>query len=403
MPQYEYKVKRGPGDAVTGVLEAESTRAAAARLRDMGFTPISIEEYAGEAKKDALRQALRRIKLADRNIFFRQLANLFESGMPLTRALSTLIEQTQNPKMKQVIERMRDDVQKGSTFAEAMEQHPKVFSPMVCSLVNAGETGGMLDEVFWRIVAFGEQEEELKGKAVGAMVYPAFLLLMGTTAVFILVTFVFPKFTSVFEDFNVELPLITKIVMGLCDFMAAYWPLVLLAVGAVVLLFIQYIRTETGRMQFDTNILKVPALGAVVQKYQMAQFSRVLGTLLDNGVPVLRSLRITVSTLSNKAIATELDQVHDRVSEGEAISSCLEHAKHFSPVVVSMFAIGEESGRLGEVTRRMADAYDNEVDRAVKAMTALFEPIMIVIMGVIIGVLVVAMLLPLLTLSANVG
>ncbi len=403
MPQYRYQVKKGPGQPVSGMLEAENQRAAVARLRDMGYVPIHIEEYAEENKKESLRHAFVRVRLKDRNVFFRQLANLFESGMVLTRALSTIIQQTQNAKLVKVVEQLREDVQKGSTFAEAMEHHPKVFPPMFCSLVRAGEAGGMLDEVFWRMVAFGEQEEELRGKAITAAVYPIFLFIMGFSAVFILITFVFPKFTKVFEDFNASLPWPTVVVMGLCDFMSHYWWLVLMVLFGFVMGFITWVRTEKGRVIFDTNILKVPVVGTVVQKYQMSQFSRVLGTLLDNGVPVLSGLRITVDTLTNKAIAAELAVAQERVAEGDSISSSLEHTKHFPPVVISMFAVGEESGRLGAVTKRMADAYDIEVDRAVKAMTALLEPVMIVIMGGIIGFLVIAMLLPMLTLSANVG
>jgi type IV pilus assembly protein PilC len=367
MPQFKYEVKKGPGAATTGVLEAESQRAAIARLRDMGYFPISVQEYEGEEKKDTLREALVRVRLKDRNLFFRQLANLIESGMPITRALGTLVEQTENPKLARIVAEIREDIQKGSTFAEALERHPKIFPAMFSSMIHAGETGGMLEEVMWRIVAFGEQEEELKGKAISALIYPVFLLLVGSSAIFILVSFVFPKFVDVFKDFNATLPWPTIVVMSFCNFMG------------------------------------IPAVSAVIQRYEMAKFARTLGTLLDNGVPVLTAIRITVETLSNKAIAEEVQTIHGRVIEGESISDSLRQTKHFPPMVVNMFAVGEESGRLGAVAKRIADAYDQEVDRAVKAMAALFEPILIVIMGVIIGFLVIAMLLPMLTLSSHVG
>ncbi len=403
MPQYQYEVKRGPNDVASGVLEADNERAALARLRDMGYFPLSIEEYHGESKRDSLRHALTRVRLKDRNLFFRQLANLFESGMPLTRAFSTLVEQTENPKMVRIIEQLRDDIQKGSTFAEAMERHPEVFPPMLTSLIRAGESGGMLDEVIWRIVTFGEQEEELRGKAFSAMVYPAFLLVMGTIAVFILVSFVFPRFITIFEDFDVPLPMPTRIVMGICDFMGLYWWGVLLGVGVFAASVWSFWRSDQGRKQMDRLMLRVPLLGGVIQRYEMAKFARTLGTLLDNGVPVLTSLRITVETLSNTAVAKEVAHVQERVAEGDSISESLHQCAHFTPMVVSMFAVGEESGRLGAVTRRIADAYDVEVDRAVKAMASLLEPILIVIMGVVIGFLVIAMLLPMLTLTAHVG
>lgn len=402
MPQFQYEVKKGPGEATTGVLEAESRRAALARLRDMGYVPVSIEEYTGSVKRDALRSALVRIRLKDRNIFFRQLATLLDSGMPLTRALSTLVQQTENPKLSAIIDQVRDDVQKGSTFAEAMERHPKLFTSMHCSLVRAGESGGMLEDVLWRITSFGEQDEELRGKAISAMIYPAFLLVMGSLAIFILVSFVFPKFIKVFDDFNATLPLITQIVLAFCGFMGHFWWAILLAVIAITAGFLSWVRSEKGRLQYDTFLLRVPVLRTVVQKYVMAQFARMLGTLLDNGVPILHSLQIAVDTLGNKAIAQEVGIVRERVAEGDSISSGLALTRHFPPMVVNMFAVGEESGRIGAVTKRMADAYDVEVDRAVKAMTALLEPILIVIMAIIVGILVISMLYPMLTLSSNI-
>lgn len=404
MPQFRYEVKKGPGQSLTGVLDAEDRRAAVSHLRDMGFFPISVEETTAEEEKTPVVQALRRVRLKDRNIFFRQLANLIESGMPIVRALRTLEEQTENPKMAAIVARLREDVQKGSTFAEALERHPKVFTVMQCNLVKAGETGGMLEDVLWRIVTFGEQEEELRGKALSAMIYPAFLLIVGSAAIFILVSFVFPKFIAIFEDFDATLPLPTRVVMGLCDFMGSWWWAVLLGIAAAGAGVVSYTRTPTGRRQRDLLLLRIPVIRNVVQRYEMARFARTLGTLLDNGVPILTSLRITRDTLGNKIVADELETIEGRVAEGDSISESLRaETRFFPPMVINMFAVGEESGRLGAVTQRIAQAYDNEVDRAVKAMTALLEPLMIVVMGVIIGFLVIAMLLPILTLSAHVG
>ena len=403
MPQFKYQVKKGPGAATTGLLEAESQRAAIARLRDMGYFPISIEEYEGEQRKDTLRQALSRIRLKDRNVFFRQLANLIESGMPITRALGTLIEQTENAALIRIITQLREDVQKGSSFADAMERHPKLFPPILSNMIRAGESGGMLEEVLWRIVSFGEQEDELRGKAVSAMIYPMFLLVIGSTAIFILVSFVFPKFVVIFKDFNATLPWPTRVVMAVCGFMGHFWWAVLLAAAGVIAASVSYFRSAAGRKRFDTALLRIPIVGAVAQRYEMAKFARTLGTLLDNGVPVLTALKITVDTLSNVAIAEEVSTIHTRVLEGDSISDSLRQTRHFPPMVINMFAVGEESGRLGAVSKRIADAYDTEVDRSVKAMSALFEPILIVIMGIIIGFLVIAMLLPMLTLSSHVG
>lgn len=404
MPQFYYEVKKGPGEITKGVLEAADQRSAVARLRDLGYFPLKVELHEEKGKKkDPLREAMRRITLSERNIFFRQVANLFEAGMILTRALRTLAEQTDNPKLRQVIEQLRDDVQNGSPLADAMEKHPKLFPAMYCSLIRAGETGGMLDEVLWRIVSFGEQEEELRGKAISAMVYPIFLLLVGTAAIFILVSFVFPKFISVFAEFNARLPMPTVITMKVCGFMGSWWWAVLLAVAGIVTGIVYYVRTEKGRRQWDGFLLKVPVLRTVVLKYEMAKFARTLGTLLDNGVPILNSLRITAATLNNTLIRAEVSKIHDGVTDGDSMSDSLKRCRFFPPMVVGMFATGEESGRIGAVAKRIADAYDIEVDRAVKALTALFEPLLVVIMGIIVGFLVISMLLPMMTLSANVG
>lgn len=403
MPQYKYEARKGPGDTSTGVMEAESQRAAIARLRDMGYFPLSVEEYEGEEQKDVIKEAFARVRLRDRNIFFRQLASLTESGMILTQALRTLADQAENKKLARIIESLRDEVQKGNSLAEAMEKHPKVFPTLYTSLVHAGETGGMLEEVLWRIVAFGEQEEELRGKATSAMVYPIFLLIIGSISIFILVSFVFPKFRTVFEQFDADLPLPTRIVMSFCDFMGNWWWAVLIGLAVLGVAIFRYLRTEVGRRQKDTVALRVPVLRQVVLKYEMAKFARTLGTLLDNGVPVLLAIRITGDTLSNALIRDEVGVIHDGVTEGNAMSDILRNSRLFPPMVTSMFAVGEEGGRIGEVSKRVADVYDNEVDRAVKALTSLFEPLLIVIMGVIVGFLVIAMLLPMLTLGSLVG
>ena len=374
MPQFEYEVKKGPGPSTKGLIEAENQRAAVARLRDMGFFPIRVEEYVEQSSGDTLRDALVRIRIKDRNVFLRQLANLCESGMMITSALRTLVEQTENPKLAKIVDQLRDDVQKGASLADAMEKHPVVFPAMYCSLVRAGETGGMLEEVLWRICTFGEQEEELRGKAVSAMIYPAFLLVIGTSAIFILVSFVFPKFVKIFEDFNAELPLPTKMVMAVCDFMGTWWWAVLIGLIAALVLLFRYYRSEPGKRRFDAFFLRVPAVRTLVVKYEMAKFTRTLGTLLDNGVPVLTSLKITAETMGNRLIRDSVSELHTGVTEGESLSETMRDARFFPPMVISMFAIGEESGRIGSVAKRIADAYDLEVDRAVKALTALFEP-----------------------------
>lgn len=413
MPKFRYEAKRGPGEKVDGVLEAEDQKSAVSRLREMGYFPTKVEPHKGglvesggakvELNLDVIKRSFQRIKLKERNVFFRQLANLVESGMLLTRALRTLVSQAENPKLAEVVDQLRDDVQKGNSLADAMERHPRVFPLLYTNLVRAGEAGGMLDEVLWRIVTFGEQEEELRSKATSAMIYPAFLTIVGFAAIFILVSFVFPNFVQIFEDFNAELPWPTVVVMAVCEFMGTYWWAVLFLMGVSAYALTRYFSTDAGRKKLDAFVLRIPVIKVVVQKYEMAKFARTLGTLLDNGVPVLMSLKITADTMGNAIIREEVSIIHKGVTEGEAMSECLNQCAHFPPLIVSMFAVGEESGRIGAVAKRVADAYDIEVDRAVKAFTSLFEPLLIVIMGIIIGFLVIAMLLPMLNLSSVVG
>ncbi len=401
MAQYSYRVKRGAEEVRTGVMEGDSQRSVVARLRDMGLSPISVDPVKAESKPGARPGALSRIRLKDRNIFFRQLATLLQSGMPLLRALSTVEEQAQNPKLTAVIADLRASVHKGSSFAEALEAHPQVFPSMYTNMVHAGETGGMLEDVLWRLVTFGEKDEDLRGKAFSAMVYPVFLIVIGSIAIFILVSFVFPNFVAVFEDFDARLPWPTVAVMTVCEFMGRFWWAALGIFAACAGGFVAYKRSVAGRRQLDRAYLRLPVIGDLVRRYEMAKFARTLGTLFDNGVPVLTALRITADTLSNTVIREEVDVVHAQVTDGASISQSLGQTTQFPPLVVNMFSVGEESGRLGETTQRIADAYDVEVDRAVKTLTTLMEPVLIVVMGVIIGFLVISMLLPMLTLSAQ--
>jgi type IV pilus assembly protein PilC len=402
MPKYMYKVKKDAGSVSTGVLESDSQRSAVAQLRALGYFPISVEEQAEEGTEDALKFHLKRIRLKDRNQFFRQLANLLQSGMPIAKALGTLQEQAQNPKLRLIVQDLSNAVQEGSSLAAALERHPTVFPVMYANLTRAGESGGMLDQVLWRMVEFGEKDEELRGKAVGALVYPIFLMLVSMVTIFMLVSFVFPKFVVIFDDFDATLPVMTQIVIAVSSFMGAWWWAVAVAILLVGVMCRSYAKSETGRRSLDALWLKIPVLGDLVEKYEMAKFSRTLGTLFDNGVPVLNALDITSDTLGNQIIQDEVEAVRRRVSEGDSISAGLRDAAHFPPMVVNMFATGEETGELGAVTGRIADAYDVEVDRAVKAFTALLEPIIIVFMGGVVGFLVIAMLLPMLTLSAQV-
>lgn len=401
MPLYRYEVKKNPHETLSGTVEAESHQAALNKLREMGYHPLVIaEQKAGEPTRRTAARGFRRIRQRDVNLFFRQLANLSDAGLPLIRALTTLISETDNPKMADVLRQLRAGVQKGRTLAECLADHPKVFPAMYPNMVHAGETGGMLEEVLLRIAAFGEKTEGLRNKVVSALIYPAFLVIVGTAALFVLLSFVFPKFIELFDDLNAPLPIATRIVMAICGFMSRWWALILVIIALFFIAARQYIATSRGRFQVDKALLRTPLFGPVVQRVEISKFARTLGTLIDNGVPILSALRIVVDTLTNRAIATEVASIHDEVSEGESLHETLRRREHFPPTVVNMLAVGEEGGRLGEACRRIADVYDEEVDRAIKAMTSLLEPMVILVMGFFVGFLVIAMLLPMFQVSS---
>jgi len=398
MPQYRYLVKKGPAETVSGVMEAENEWTVASRLRDMGLYPVEVAEDV-ERRKSFLTRPLGRIRQGDITVMFQQLSRLVRAGLPLLRSLLTLREQTENRRLREVIDGLYRGVQQGRTFADCLSDHPKVFPEMYSSMVRAGETGGMLEDVLVRLAMLSEKERQLRGKVISALVYPCFLTVAGLTAIFILLSFVFPTFLELFAEFEAELPVPTRLLIAICDFMEMYWWVVLLAILALGAGFTQYRKTAAGKMAIDRTVLRMPLIGALILRAEIAKFARTLGTLVDNGVPILKALRVTAATLTNRAIAVQIDVIHDAVTDGASLHDSLERVEYFPPMAVNMMAVGEESGMLGDVARQIADTYDEEVDRAVKNLTTLLEPTLILVMGVFVGFLVIAMLLPMFQIS----
>jgi len=398
MPEYRYLVKKGPAETVAGVMDAENERVVVRRLREMGYHPIEVTENA-QRQKSFLTKPLGRVRQSDVTVMFQQLSRLIRAGLPLLRSLRTLRQQAENPRMREVIDQLHTGVQQGRTFAECLSEHPKIFPEMYASMVAAGETGGMLEEVLERLAIFSEKEQRLKGKVISSLIYPCFLVFAGLSAAFILLSFVFPKFIDLFEEFDAELPAPTKLLIAICEFMESYWPAILVAIVVSIVILVQYRRTSAGRMAIDRGMLRVPLIGVLILRAQVANFARTLGTLVDNGVPILKALRVTGATLTNRAIALQADVIHAAVTDGSSLHESLERAEYFPPMAISMMAIGEESGMLGDVSRQIADTYDEEVDRAIKNITTMLEPALILVMGVFVGFLVISMLLPMFQLS----
>lgn len=421
MPTFTYKAKDSKGALIQGVMEAEARPAVVARLQTMGLFPLSIEGGGGRKKSSgtadsktqaggAMEQARhllqsghRRIRTSDMSSFNRQMADLLGAGIPLVKALSILVVQTPNERLREILSEINADVQGGDTFAAALSKHPRIFNPLYVAMVRAGEAGGMLDAVLQRLADFSEQEEALKGKIKSALAYPVVMIVAGIGAVIVMMTVVIPKIVKIFQDLNQALPTPTKILIASSDFLTHRWWLVagILAIAWSALW--RFIKTDEGRRQWHRMQLQMPLLGLIIRKKEVARFSRTLGALLHNGVPILTALDIVKEVALNVWVKSEVDKIVDNVTQGAGVAKALKGSMIFPPVVVSMINIGEETGRLDEVLRKVADSFEIEVDRSVKTLTSLIEPLIIVFMAFLVGFIVISMLLPIFTLDPTAG
>jgi type IV pilus assembly protein PilC len=324
-----------------------------------------------------------------------------DAGLPLLRGLRVLEKQERNATLKGILAELALSIEGGSTFSEALAQHPKVFNRLFVNMVKAGELGGVLEVVLKRLAEFSEKAQKIKGKVKAALFYPVAVLIVATGIMMLLMVFVVPKFQEVFAGMNMTLPAFTNLVLGIS---MAIKNNILMALGVVVvlvILFLIFIKTKFGRHVWDKFKLKVPPVGAVVSKVAISRFTRTLGTLVSSGVPILQALTIVKETAGNVIIANAVIKVHESVKEGETITAPLESSGVFPPMVVSMVDVGEQTGALPEMLIRIADDYDEQVDNAVAAMTSLLEPIMIVFLAVIVGSIVIAMFLPLIKMISG--
>ncbi|MFA7328800.1 MAG: type II secretion system F family protein [Candidatus Ratteibacteria bacterium] len=392
MATFTYRARKSPAEIIEGVLEAESEGIALVRLKEIGYFPISIEERKEDAAK--ILQRFKSIRPKDVMLFNRQLSNLLDAGIPLVKSLSILIGQTENPRMAKLVEDLRNNIQKGVSFSESLAKYPRIFSPVQVSMVHAGEVGGMLNQVLQRLADFSENQEEVKGKIKGAMTYPLFLFLVGIITIFVLLTFVLPRFVVMFRDLGQSLPLPTRILIGFSSFMSNYWWLLLF--GIILLFFIlkRMFSAPQGKTAFDGFRLRIPLLGKIVRKVDISAFTRTLGTLLENGIAILPAIQTAKSTVRNQVIGQQISTAQEEVTKGSKLAEALSKSPHFFPLEINMIAIGEESGNLEEMLFKIASGYEKEVDRSVKALTSLLEPIMIIILGAFVGFIVFSILLP---------
>ena len=395
MPVYVWKGRTVAGEIQTGELTLDSQDEALTALRKRRIIISSVREKKAEVKF-RLPKLGGGVTTRDLAIFTRQFATMINAGLPLVQCLDILTKQTEKEGFSHVIGMVMRDVEAGTTLAEALgkKEHSKVFDELFVNMVEAGEAGGILDNILQRLATYIEKAEALKRKIKGAMVYPAVVLSVAVLATSFMLIFIIPTFARMFSGFGAELPLPTKIVMGLSSFLRSYWWALVGGMIAAVVGIQRYYLTEKGRFQIDTLLLKIPVLGDVLRKGAVARFTRTLSTLISSGVPILNGLDITARTSGNRVIENAIMAARVSIREGETISAPLRQSSVFPPMVVQMISVGEETGALDDMLGRIADFYDDEVDTAVDSLTSLIEPIMIVVMGTMVGGMVIAMYLP---------
>ncbi len=393
MLMFEYTARNAAnGQIQKGQLDVPSPAEVNNYLRKNRLILVSVREAPKQIKFSM--PGGQRIKTRDIVIFTRQFATMINAGLPLVQSLTILAQQTENKALAEVTRAVVYDVESGNTLADAFSKHPRAFSDLYVNMVAAGEAGGILDTILLRLATFLEKNDALMRKVKGAMVYPGVIMSVAAIAICILLIFVIPVFQSMFASVNLELPLPTRIVVGLSDLLIGYWWAVLGALGAIFFAIRKYYATAGGRKVIDALLLKAPVLGDLLRKSAVSRFTRTLGTLISSGVSILEGLEITAKTAGNMVIHDAVMASRQSIAGGETIAAPLEKSKVFPPMVISMIAVGEQTGGLDEMLTKIADFYDEEVDVAVGALLSLMEPIMIVVLGVVVGGMVVAMYLP---------
>jgi type IV pilus assembly protein PilC len=427
MPRFTYIALDARGQESTGLMEAGSSNEVIGQLRHAGYFPTSVYEEGkagrdGATAKAAAKAAAKvarvsrpgaktnivlfqrkKIKPKILMIFTRQLATLIDSGLPLLRGLNVLAKQERDAVLRNTTNKLADAVQSGSTFSEALAQHPFIFNELYVNMVKAGELGGVLELVLGRLAEFQEKAAKIKNKVVAAMVYPMIVMTMAIAIMAFLMVFIVPKFEAIFHDMLGDKPLpgITLFVIGVSKLVQNHW---LVLIGIFIAVFAGYKfanRTTGGRSAIDRFKLHIPLFGDLLRKTAISRFSRTLGTLVTSGVPILQALNITRDTTGNMVIARAISQVHDSVKEGESIVQPLEASGVFPPMVVSMVDVGEETGQLPEMLLKVAEVFDDEVDNSVNALTSMLEPIMIVFLAVVVGTIVIALFMPLISIIST--
>jgi type IV pilus assembly protein PilC len=391
MPAFTYTARALNGDLRTATIDAPSRDEVVAQLRRQRLNVVKIDEAAQAANK---KRSSGKISMRDVVIFTRQFSTMINAGLPLVQALDILAKQSENKALKDVTRAVVFDVESGHTVADALRKHPKAFTDLYVNMVAAGEAGGILDTILMRLATFLEKNDALVRKVKGAMIYPGVIMSVAAIAIVVLLLFVIPVFEKMFESVGMPLPLPTRVVISMSRFLQSFWWAVIGGFMGLGWSLKKYYATSDGKLAIDKLMLKMPVLGDVLRKSAVSRFTRTLGTLIGSGVSILDGLEITAKTAGNRVIQDAIMESRASIAGGETISAPLQKSQVFPPMVISMIAVGEQTGGLDEMLSKIADFYDEEVDAAVSGLLSLMEPVMIVFLGVVVGGMVVAMYLP---------
>jgi type IV pilus assembly protein PilC len=403
MPVFKWSGRDGTGANKSGEIEATNQAAAVGALRQQKITLDSISEKKGLSMDLQIPGLEAQPTKKDLVVFTRQFATMIDAGLPLVQCLDILGNQQEKNSFKKIILKIKEDVEGGSTFADALNKHPRVFDSLYVNLVAAGEVGGILDTILNRLAAYIEKAEALKGKVKSAMVYPSTIVGVAIAVTSILLVFVVPMFQEMFSGSGVALPLPTQILVNVSYIIKHYIIYIILFVIAFVVGFVYFYRTPFGRALVDDILLKVPIFGPLVKKVSVARFTRTLGTMISSGVPIMDALEITAKTAGNKTVERDVLYTRTGISEGKTLAEPMSQSKVFPPMVVQMVAVGEATGNMDAMLNKIADFYDQEVDDAVSALTSLLEPALMVFLGVVVGGMVIALYLPIFNMADTLG
>jgi len=403
MPSFAYTALDDNGKTIKGKMEAESEALVMTKLHEQRYHILSLTEDKTRSKQAAGSGSKRKVKLNAMVIFSRQFATMIDAGVAIVRCLDILEGQTKDPVLRPVIAACKKDVKGGLSLSDAFSKHPNVFSRLYVNMVKAAEAGGILDKILDRLSEFLEKEQEVRGKIKSAMIYPILVLVFAVSMVIALFILVLPKFKELFESMNIQMPAATRMLFGISTVMREYWYVLFGGAAAMVMFYRWYRGTDAGSWQIDTLKLKFPVVGELVQKMAISRFSRTFATLIASGVPMMKSLEIVGETSGNRVISRAIENARSAIREGQKISTPLQQSGLFPGMVTHMIDIGEETGRLSEMLTKVSDFYDQEVDNAVKALTSMIEPCLIVVMGGIVGFIAISIMAPIFKLISAIS